>query len=252
MNKSVYLYELDSVRNSKEEIQYAQERMFQEIILNGNQVILTMNQLADSRAFLAAIENENTFDYFLSKEIEKQLAYAAPFDGIILKFIGQNPKYMTAEDKAAYTASQNIFFNAALNWINKNEGKFLSLQGKPQNVVDKNILSKFLHLIIEMYQVTDKNKFTLAIQDCLETGVPTDRFIMAVSTPSLDTSDTSTGFIGTERAIIETAYWITADTQEYDKCGIAINNVQNDYYQTSGNYHNVKKTINIMNPAPTK
>ena len=67
-------------------------------------------------------ENENTFDYFLSKEIEKQLAYAAPFDGIILKFIGQNPKYMTAEDKAAYTASQNIFFNAALNWINKNEG----------------------------------------------------------------------------------------------------------------------------------
>ena len=43
MNKSVYLYELDSVRNSKEEIQYAQERMFREIILNGNQVILTMN-----------------------------------------------------------------------------------------------------------------------------------------------------------------------------------------------------------------
>ena len=64
MNKSVYLYELDSVRNSKEEIQYAQERMFQEIILNGNQVILTMNQLADSRAFLAAIENENTFEPF--------------------------------------------------------------------------------------------------------------------------------------------------------------------------------------------
>ena len=64
MNKSVYLYELDSVRNSKEEIQYAQERMFQEIILNGNQVILTMNQLADSRAFLAAIENEDTFEPF--------------------------------------------------------------------------------------------------------------------------------------------------------------------------------------------
>ena len=28
MNKGVYLYELDSVRNSKEEIQYAQEQMF--------------------------------------------------------------------------------------------------------------------------------------------------------------------------------------------------------------------------------
>ena len=153
------------------------------------------------------------------------MAYSEPFDGIILKLIGQNPKYMTAEDKATYTASQNIFFNAALDWINKNEGKFLSFQGKPQNVVDKIILSKFLHLIIEMYQVTDKNKFPLAIQDCLETGVPTDRFIMAVS---------------------------TTDAQEYDKCGIAIDNIQNDYYQTNGNYHNVKETINIMNPAPSK
>ena len=198
------------------------------------------------------LENESTFDTFLKKEIEKQLAYSEPFDGIILKFIGQNPKYMTVEDKAAYTASQNIFFNTTLDWINKNEGKFLSLQGKPQNVVDKNILSKFLHFIIEMYQVTDKNKFPLAIQDYLETGVPTDRFIMAVSTPSLDASDTSTGYIGKERAIIETAYWITADAQEYDKCGIAINNIQNDYYQTNGNYHNVKETINIMNPAPSK
>ena len=198
------------------------------------------------------LENESTFDTFLKKEIEKQLAYSEPFDGIILKLIGQNPKYMTAEDKATYTASQNIFFNAALDWINKNEGKFLSFQGKPQNVVDKIILSKFLHLIIDMYQVTDKNKFPLAIQDCLETGVPTDRFIMAVSTPSLDASDTSTGFIGKEKAIIETAYWITTDAQEYDKCGIAIDNIQNDYYQTNGNYHNVKETINIMNPAPSK
>ena len=41
--------------------------MFREIILNGNQVILTMNQLADSRAFLAAIENENI-----------QITYAKP------------------------------------------------------------------------------------------------------------------------------------------------------------------------------
>ena len=40
MNKSVYLYELDSVRNSKEEIQYAQERMFREIILSLKRVHL--------------------------------------------------------------------------------------------------------------------------------------------------------------------------------------------------------------------
>ena len=82
MNKSVYLYELDSVRNSKEEIQYAQEQMFREIILNGNQVILTMNQLADSRAFLAAIENENTFEPFFELCQMGDVAYSvAIFSG---------------------------------------------------------------------------------------------------------------------------------------------------------------------------
>lgn len=66
MNKSVYLYELDSVRNSKEEIQYAQERMFREIILNGNQVILTMNQLADSVHFLLRLKMKIHLNHFLS------------------------------------------------------------------------------------------------------------------------------------------------------------------------------------------
>ena len=64
MNKSVYLYELDSVRNSKEEIQYAQERMFQEIILNGNQVILTMNQILVH--FLLRLKMKIHLNHFLS------------------------------------------------------------------------------------------------------------------------------------------------------------------------------------------
>ena len=59
MNKSVYLYELDSVRNSKEEIQYAQEQMFREIILNGNQVILTMNSIQSVTA--ADVENGESY-----------------------------------------------------------------------------------------------------------------------------------------------------------------------------------------------
>ena len=60
MNKSVYLYELDSVRNSKEEIQYAQEQMFREIILNGNQVIIPGLSEPPVRTLRATIpENES-------------------------------------------------------------------------------------------------------------------------------------------------------------------------------------------------
>ena len=112
MNKSVYLYELDSVRNSKEEIQYAQERMFQEIILNGNQVILTMNQLADSRAFLAAIENENTFEPFFELcqmgviRISQYGALRTPsqyFQGKIEEFLKKAKK--TESEKSAFIYS---------------------------------------------------------------------------------------------------------------------------------------------------
>ena len=43
MRKQVYLFELDSVRNSKAEIERAQKALFEEIILNGNSVVLSFN-----------------------------------------------------------------------------------------------------------------------------------------------------------------------------------------------------------------
>ena len=53
MNKLVYLFELDSVRKSKKEIIKAQKALYEEIVLNGNIVVMTMNQLSDSLGFLS-------------------------------------------------------------------------------------------------------------------------------------------------------------------------------------------------------
>lgn len=61
MKKLVYLQELDSVRKTKEEIEQGQQALFEEIVINGNIVVLTYNQLADSRAFTCALENEDTY-----------------------------------------------------------------------------------------------------------------------------------------------------------------------------------------------
>lgn len=52
MDKLVYLHELDSVRMTGAEIDAARELLYDEIVSNGNTVVLTFNQLADSRAFL--------------------------------------------------------------------------------------------------------------------------------------------------------------------------------------------------------
>ena len=49
--KYVYLFELDSVKKTDREIEVGQKALYNEIANNGNVVILTYNQLVDSRAF---------------------------------------------------------------------------------------------------------------------------------------------------------------------------------------------------------
>lgn len=60
MNELVYLFELDSIRNSPREILRGQQAMFREIALKGNQVVLSFNQLTDSASFLSAVHAPET------------------------------------------------------------------------------------------------------------------------------------------------------------------------------------------------
>lgn len=66
MKNHVYLYELDSVRTSKKEILAGQQAMFREIVLRGNCVVITYNQLADSPTFLQTLCFEETYGHLLS------------------------------------------------------------------------------------------------------------------------------------------------------------------------------------------
>lgn len=61
MRRLVYLYELDSVRNSPQEIQIGQQALFEEIVKKGNTVVLSFNQLTDSEAFLCAVRNKDAY-----------------------------------------------------------------------------------------------------------------------------------------------------------------------------------------------
>lgn len=57
MSKYVYLFELDSVRKSDEEIIAGQTALYDEIVTNGNIVVLTYNQIVDSRGFFSLLKN---------------------------------------------------------------------------------------------------------------------------------------------------------------------------------------------------
>lgn len=58
IKKYVYLFELDSVRKTDEEIRKGQETLLDEIVLNGNIVVMTYNQLVDSRGFFSLLRGD--------------------------------------------------------------------------------------------------------------------------------------------------------------------------------------------------
>lgn len=65
MNKYIYLFELDSVCSSLQQIQHGQNKLFEETLINGNFVVLSYNQLTDSKAFLAAVYNDVSYYYIV-------------------------------------------------------------------------------------------------------------------------------------------------------------------------------------------
>lgn len=60
--KYVYLFELDSVRKTDDEIIEGQVALYNELVRNGNVVVLTYNQLVDSRGFFSLLSNPEYYE----------------------------------------------------------------------------------------------------------------------------------------------------------------------------------------------
>lgn len=66
MNKLVYLYELDSIRISPWEIDRGRKALYEEIVMRGNRVVLTFQQLTDSKIFLELLKDKKDFEIITS------------------------------------------------------------------------------------------------------------------------------------------------------------------------------------------
>jgi hypothetical protein len=195
----------------------------------------------------------SAFSAYLSAELNRLIALEAPFDGIVAEYRGSNPIYMSEADKAEAKANQDTFFGVISNWKSANSGKQLVFQGYPANLIGQSVLSSCDHIILITNDVTDVAQLGIeALQALMADGVPADRFIVSASTVSLDTTDKTTGYYNALRALSEAAYWVTEPSAEFTKAGLAIENMQNDYYNATNTYQYVREAINIMNPAPKK
>ena len=76
MDELVYLFELDSVRNSAQEILRGQQALFREIALKGNRVVLSFNQLTDSEAFLWAVRTSRAYQPIVSLFAQGAIRYS--------------------------------------------------------------------------------------------------------------------------------------------------------------------------------
>lgn len=226
----------------------------QQVRRKGTKVVYTISfdQIAkeyDEQVKDGVLEPGNFSDY-LSSELTKQLGYAPNFDGMIASYKGTNPIYLSPEEKAAALALQNSFFGAIQTWKSNHTSAWLSFQGYPENLIEQTILAECKHIILATDKATDVAHLSLAARLAMAAQeVPTDRFVVVVSTTSLDTSDKNTGYFGSDRSITEAAYWATVREDSYVRAGIAVDQVQRDYFTSRKIYGFTREAINIMNPA---
>lgn len=62
MNKLVYLFELDSVRKTDKEVYKGQLAMYDELVGNGNIIVMSMNQITDSKTFLSMLQDDEHYN----------------------------------------------------------------------------------------------------------------------------------------------------------------------------------------------
>ena len=70
---------------------------------------------------------------------------------------------------------------------------------------------------------------------------PADRFLLEVSIPSLEdpTQVGATAQVGAE--------WVVEAEEGFTKCGLGFSNAQDDYYNATRIYNNIRQAIRIMN-----
>ncbi len=204
---------------------------------------------------------EERFLEFCKTQTVAQLAYfdLSGFDGVEITYTGRAPQSMTEEVLAAYKLRQETFFGAIKTWYETHPNALLFFRGNPQNLVDQSILPLCRNIIIPQLTTKSAEKMGYAMIMASVSGVPTDRFLVGVTIPSIIDPTIEAGyFSGYEadgktrlRATKGAAQWVIAPAAGgYTKSGIAIDEAQNDYFNIKLVYKNIREAIYVMNPTP--
>lgn len=202
-----------------------------------------------------------TFEAFAGEMIDNQIALYGKYsyDGINFIYNGLAPASMTEDVKEEALERQNVWFGKISSWRDKNPDAVMFMEGKPQNVIAEDgigMLASSDCIILPSTDVISMEGFSANVIAASVDGVPTDRFVVSVASISPTDDKTTIGtFTGTDShgngktAILGAGEWAALRSVTF-KYGVAVENAQNDYYNSFKVYDAIKSSIAAMNPSP--
>lgn len=191
------------------------------------------------------------FKSYLTDSVTVKMSYCDRFglDGVIMTFRGKEKITMTESEKITYSAWENIFLGIAKDWAERHSDKELLLQGKPQFYTDQTIFDMAKFILVPCQDASSANAVDYTMLKALGDGVPTNKLVPVVETTSMDSSDKATGWWSNKiYATLGAARFVTTEHNGYNPAGLAIMNIQNDYYNSAFVYPHIRTAISIMNP----
>lgn len=200
---------------------------------------------------------------YVSDAVKARTAYLAEYgyDGVNIVYSSRNPASCTEDALAELKAAQAAFLAPIAEALASCPDALVFFEGTPQYILENvEIVENADYLIIPATGAVNEYELSYELGLANRHGnIPSDRFVVLVTTRSLEDPALTDGtFSGTDRngkemtAIIGAAEWTAKFTSGVVKAGIAVENAQNDYFNLSEVYYNIREAISIMNPSPIK
>lgn len=213
---------------------------------------------ADKQAFEENADNaDKTFTSFNNYLVDSVSARLEAFDrfgydAIVMTFSAKLKTYMSETEKQEELALENDFLGIAKDWKARHADKDLILCGNPQYVSDADVLSAAKLIVIDCTSTTDQGSAVYNLSKAAVDGVPTEKFVPMVNLYSADDTDTKTGYWGTQYAALDCARLVASENSGFKTAGLAMKNINADYYHANYTYPVVREAISIINPSVKK
>lgn len=193
-----------------------------------------------------------TFEEFYMAEFKKVADKVAEYklDGLTFANLGKNVEGMTASQAEKYQTEQAMAIAPAKEWFAANGSKLFFYEGQAEYCTDEEFVKTVKYFILPTREARSVGELGLyGINSYTSGKLPEGaKLLYAVETPSFIEEEYLVGQFVLGEQIPLTADWMVKDAS-YAKSGVAIWNVQRDYFNAGGIiYPNVRAAIKTMNP----